>query len=57
MGEGEEVGGGGGVQLVRVKLETLADPAHRQMALEPREGSFGLFGWNTVPKDAKQVIQ
>lgn len=36
-------------------METLADPAHRQMTLEPREGLFGLFGWNTVSKDAKQV--
>lgn len=36
-------------------METLADPAHRQTTLEPREGLFGLFGWNTVSKDAKQV--
>ena len=53
--KGEGGGEGGSVQLVRVKLETLADPAHRQTTLEPREGLFGLFGWNTVSKDAKQV--
>ena len=41
---------------VRVKLETVAEPMHRQTALEPKEGVYGLFGWNTIPNEAKKVI-
>ena len=41
---------------IRVKLETLTQPVHRQVSLEPKEGSYGLFGWNTVPSDAKEVV-
>ena len=47
--------GEGVKSLVRVKLETVAEPLHRQTALQPKEGVYGLFGWNTIPNEAKEV--
>ena len=41
--------------MVRVKVEGMVDDSSRQTALEPAEGATGLFGWNTITKDAKEV--
>ncbi len=58
-GSQEEGGleGGNGRRPVRVKVVTLTtDRVNRQVALEPREGPYGLFGWNSVPRNAKEVV-
>eukprot|EP00731_Ephydatia_muelleri_P036140 Em0205g3a len=39
----------------RIKMETVVDRSDRQVVLEPKDGSYGLFGWNTVPAGAKEV--
>lgn len=41
--------------MVRVKVERVGEASQRQVALEPSEGSSGLFGWNTISSDAKEV--
>lgn len=41
--------------MVRVKVERVGEVSQRQVALEPSEGSSGLFGWNTIASDAKEV--
>lgn len=40
---------------MRVKVERVGEASQRQVALEPSEGSSGLFGWNTIASDAKEV--
>ena len=44
-----------GGEVVRVKVERVGEGSQRQVALEPAEGSPGLFGWNTISSDAKEV--
>lgn len=44
-----------GGEVVRVKVERVGEASQRQVALEPAEGSSGLFGWNTIASDAKEV--
>ena len=44
-----------GGEVVRVKVERMGEVGQRQVALEPKEGSTGLFGWNTITGDAKEV--
>ena len=44
-----------GGEVVRVKVERVGEGSQRQLALEPAEGSPGLFGWNTITSDAKEV--
>ena len=45
-----------GGEVVRVKVEKMGDSSQqRQVALEPAEGTMGLFGWNTITPDAKEV--
>lgn len=44
-----------GGEVVRVKVERVGEASQRQVALEPAEGSSGLFGWNTITSDAKEV--
>ena len=39
-------------EVVRVKVERVGEASQR---LEPAEGSSGLFGWNTISNDAKEV--
>ena len=41
--------------MVRVKVEGVGEASQRQTALEPAEGAPGLFGWNTIDKEAKEV--
>lgn len=55
---GGSKGGGSGERgrVIRVKLETLTTTDQRQTALEPREGPYGLYGWNTVPQTAKELV-
>ncbi|CAI8047719.1 Twinkle protein, mitochondrial [Geodia barretti] len=45
-----------GGEVVRVKVERVGEGPQRQLALEPAEGSPGLFGWNTISSDAKEVV-
>ncbi|KAL5479694.1 hypothetical protein EMCRGX_G023254 [Ephydatia muelleri] len=40
----------------RIKMETVVDRSDRQVVLEPKDGSYGLFGWNTVPAGAKEIV-
>ena len=42
-------------EVVRVKVERMGETSQRQMALEPADGSSGLFGWNTIASNAKEV--
>ena len=44
-----------GGEVVRVKVEAISESLPRQTALQPPEGVSGLFGWNTISKDAKEV--
>ena len=45
-----------GGEVVRVKVERVGEEgSQRQVALEPADGSPGLFGWNTISSDAKEV--
>lgn len=39
----------------RVKIETISSSEKRLTDHVPKEGSPGLFGWNTVPKQANKV--
>ncbi len=41
-------------EVIRVKLQTLS--TDRQVTLEPKEGPYGLYGWNTVPQSAKKIV-
>lgn len=40
----------------RVKLETLLPSKQRLTSFEPKEGPLGLFGWNTIPKEATTLV-
>ncbi len=40
--------------LVRYKLRAIDHKAHQR--LEPKGGGWGLFGWHTVPADAKEIV-
>jgi hypothetical protein len=42
-------------EVVRVKVERMGEASQRQVALEPAYGSSGLFGWNTIASNAKEV--
>ena len=42
-------------EVVRVKVERMGEASQRQVALEPADGSSGLFGWNTIASNAKEV--
>ena len=44
-----------GGEVVRVKVERVGEGSQRQVALEPVEGSPGLFGWNTISSNVKEV--
>ena len=44
-----------GKELARVKLVTLSPEEERRSSLEPSEGQWGLFGWNTVQSTDKEV--
>ena len=39
----------------RVKIETISSKDKRLIDYEPKEGSLGLFGWNTIPEQADKV--
>eukprot|EP00753_Platysulcus_tardus_P012338 PLAT3354.34.p1 GENE.PLAT3354.34~~PLAT3354.34.p1 ORF type:complete len:766 (-),score=342.49 PLAT3354.34:54-2237(-) len=58
-GGGDGSGGGSGGdgeqwQTVRVKLRALEDKAVQR--LMPVGGHWGLFGWHTVPADAREIV-
>jgi hypothetical protein len=40
--------------LVRYKLRSITNKANQR--LEPPGGGWGLFGWHTVPPDAKEIV-
>lgn len=40
--------------LVRYKLRSLHNKANQR--IEPKGGAWGLFGWHTIPADAKEVV-
>jgi twinkle protein len=48
----DPVGGRG--HVLRVKLRSMSEKGKQR--LEPRGGGWGLFGWHTVPHDAREVV-
>lgn len=44
-----------GGEVARVKVERVWEGSGRQVAMEPTDGVQGLFGWNTISSDAKEV--
>ncbi|CAH0476726.1 unnamed protein product [Peronospora belbahrii] len=40
--------------VIRLKLRAVDDKTKQQLV--PKGGSWGLFGWNTVPRAAKEIV-
>lgn len=40
--------------VVRVKLRSMEEKGKQR--IEPKGGGWGLFGWHTVPKGAREVV-
>lgn len=41
-------------EIVRIKMRSLTQKGKQR--LEPKGGGWGLFGWNTIPDDATEIV-